>query len=126
MDSASPSVLHYYIGALNLQLVLDGFFLGMGMHSSWGFSFLEILVAFRVDFPTLLAHYTFDSPFSSPTSISYPFPLFLRPLVTPVNVRGDALGYVSSFPHSSSTPPRRQRLVIVAGCGINPLHLLLE
>ena len=99
----------------------------MGMHSSWGFGFPESLAAFGMDFPTMLAHCIFHSPtLSSSTSISFSFPLFLGPLVTLIKVRGDALGYVSSFPHSSSTPPRRKRLVIVAGRGINPLHLLLQ
>ena len=96
------------------------------MHSNWAFGFLENLVVFGVDFPNGAGSLHFSYPLSSSTSISFPFPLFLGPLVIPVNSREDALGYVSSFPHSSPTLPRRQRLVIVARCGINPLHLLME
>ena len=116
----------YDTGALNFQLVPDEFFLGLEIHSRWGFSFPEILDTFAEDFSTVLAHCIFHSPLSSSTSISFSFPLFLGHFVTPVKVKGDALGYVSSFSHSSSTPPIRHKLVIVAGCGIKPLHFLLE
>ena len=92
------------------------------MHSKWRFGFLETLIAFGVDYPTMLAHCTFHTPFLLPLLFLSPFLYFLGPLVTPVKVRGDSLGYVSSFSHSSSNPPRMHRLVIVAGCGINPLH----
>ena len=44
-----------------------------------------------------------------------------RPLVTPVNVRGEALGHVSSSSQSPATPPRIHSPVIVVGWGINPL-----
>ena len=50
--------------------------------------------------------------------------LFFSPLVIPVSVRGDVSGHVSSFPHSSSTPPRRQRLVIIVGCDQAPAFAL--
>ena len=46
------------------------------------------------------------SPSSFSISAFLSMPLFLGPLITPINVRGDVLGHVSSSSQYPSTPPK--------------------
>ena len=57
-------------------------------------------------------------------SISFLFLLF-GPLITPVSVKGETLGQVSSSTHTLFTLARTQSLVIVTGWGISPLYTIL-
>ena len=111
--------------ALNFQLVHVGFVLTLGVHFRIGSDFSKLLVAFDLDFP-LFELSAFFIPLFFFCFFFSPFPLFFGPFVTPVKVRGEALGKVSSIPHSSSTPPLMQSLVIIHGCGIIPLQLPSE
>ena len=67
-----------------------------------------------------IGSFSLSSP-SSSVSTSFSLPIFFGPLVTLVNVKGEALGHVYSSSESPSAPPRIHSLVIVTGWGINPL-----
>ena len=58
---------------------------------------------------------SFSSPGSASSSTIPFYFLFLVPFVTPVRVRGDALGHVSSLSHDPLTPATVHSLLIVAG-----------
>ena len=75
---------------------------------------------------TIMA-YSFSLPslFSSSISFTFSLPLLVRGLVTPVSVRGEALGHLSSSSQVPSTPLSMHSLVMVPGCGIKPLYLFL-
>ena len=66
-----------------------------------------------------LSNCSFSTSLLSPSYFSiYAYlslPLFLGPMITPINVRGEVLGHVSFSSQSPSTPPKIQSLVISAG-----------
>ena len=74
----------------------------------------------------MICSFSLLSLFSSSISFAFPLSLLRGGLVRLVRVNEEALKHLSSSSQVPSIPPSIQSLVIVVGCGINPLYLLLK
>ena len=120
--STSLLILHYCSVILSSRLSPKWFLLHMEIHYRWGSNISASLATLGLCFPLYWLIFSFIFFFCFH---SFSLPLLFGPFISPVNVKGEALGHDSSSSQSPFTHPKMQSFVIVVGCGIKLLYFLL-